>query len=112
MKYVQLIAYARLLRAMENRLMSKLDDVVASFSTALDDLEGAVSAEMQQLKDAIAAGTGGQAEVDAAADRIQGLIGRVNAVVDTLKSDDPAPPAPAPEPTPEPAPAPEETPAS
>lgn len=84
---------------MERRIMAKIDDAVDQMAAAIDGLDKAVADEIQQLKDAIAAGNAGNA--DAAADRVLELVARVNSDVQGLTSDDPAP-APAPEPTPEP----------
>lgn len=61
----------------------------SNLDTKLDELQAAIEAELQQLRDAIAAGAAGQdaiAQVDRATTKVQ-------AAIDALKSDD-TPPAP------------------
>lgn len=57
-----------------------------ALDTALDALGAAIVDELQQLKDALSS-PGDQAKVDA-------IVARVQGYVDSLKSDDPAPPTP------------------
>lgn len=63
----------------------------ANLDANLDALSDAITTELQQLRDAIAAGASGQ-EALSAVDRANA---RLTPLIDALKSDDPTPPAPA-----------------
>lgn len=55
----------------------------------LDELSAAISTELQQLSDALAGGAAGQTAIA----QVERAKTRVQAAIDSLKSDDPAPPA-------------------
>jgi hypothetical protein len=62
----------------------------AELDAKLDELNANVAFELQQLKDAVAA----------TAPDLAPQVAKVQAAIDALKSDDPAPPAPPPAPAP------------
>ena len=68
--------------------MGKITDAVAVLETAYADQSAAIVKEIQQVKDAVAAGD--QSEANAAADRVLAIVSKVQADTGALKADDPA----------------------
>lgn len=72
-------------------IAKEIHTMSANLDANLDALSDAITTELQQLRDAIAASASGQ-EALAAVDRANA---RLTPLIDALKSDDPTPPAPA-----------------
>lgn len=88
----------RRLETIKEELMAKITEATDRLVGLIDEATTEISKEIQQVKDAIAAGD--QSEANAAADRLTAAGDKLQAAVDSLKADDPveAPPPETPPP--------------
>jgi DNA-binding FadR family transcriptional regulator len=75
------------IKAQGEEIMGKITDAVAALEAAQADASTAIVKEIQQVKDAIAAGN--QDEANAAADRVLAVADKLKADKASLDADDP-----------------------
>lgn len=80
-----------LLKATRERIVSELDDRITSLETNVNQVGAAIQQEIQQVKDAIAAGTVSEADLA----RLDALSGQLTGSLTDLQADDPTTPPPA-----------------
>ena len=76
------------IKAQGEEIMGKITDAVAALEASQDAASAAIAKEIQQVKDAIAAGN--QDEANAAADRVLAVVAKQQADTASLAADDPA----------------------
>lgn len=72
------------------RIVSELDDRITSLETNVNQVGAAIQDEIQQVKDAIAAGTVSEADLA----RLDALSGQLTGSLSDLQADDAPPPTP------------------